>query len=147
MIALFAFLHHIAAFALAAILTVQMVLLKGELSLQSARKIRLYDLALGIAAGSIFVVGWLRVLYFEKGADYYLHNAAFIIKLSLFVAVALLSIYPTREFLSWKKPLQEGRMPAVSERKLRSLRAVIHVELTGVVLVILCAVLMARGVG
>jgi len=92
-------------------------------------------------------VGLLRVFYFEKGAAYYFHSAPFLAKLSLFVIIALLSVYPTVTFLSWIKPAREGRVPAVSEHRLRLLRALIHAELAGVVLLILCAALMARGIG
>lgn len=71
----------------------------------------------------------------------------FIAKLALFVVVALASIYPTVEFVSWKKALKQGAVPAVAPGKLRAIRAVIHWELAGVVLILLCAALMARGVG
>jgi putative membrane protein len=71
MSALFAFLHHIAAFALVAALTVEFVLLRDELTLNSARRIAFADLAFGIAAGVVFVAGLLRVFYLEKGAGYY----------------------------------------------------------------------------
>jgi putative membrane protein len=71
----------------------------------------------------------------------------FIAKLSLFVALALLSIYPTVVFLSWRNAIRAGQVPVVDASKLRRLRSVIHFELTGVVLILLCAALMARGIG
>jgi putative membrane protein len=144
---LFAFLHHIAAFALVAALAIEFVLIREELSAKSARKILLADLALGISAGIIVMVGLLRVFYFEKGASYYFHNASFIAKFSLFVLVALLSAYPTVQFLSWRSAVKQQQPPSVSPQKLRVIRAVIHWELAGVVLIILFAVLMARGIG
>jgi putative membrane protein len=147
MSSLFAFLHHIAAFAFVAALAVEFVLIRDELSLKTARKLPLVDLTAGAAAGVVLVVGLLRVAYFEKGAAYYLHSAPFLAKLSLFVIIALLSVYPTLTFLSWIKPAREGQIPVVSDRKLRLLRAIIHAELAGVVLLILSAALMARGVG
>lgn len=58
-----------------------------------------------------------------------------------------MSIYPTVEFLSWRNSLQREQLPVVDSRKLRSLRVVIHLELVLIVLLILCAALMARGVG
>ena len=61
--------------------------------------------------------------------------------------IALLSVYPTITFLSWIKPVSQGQVPEVSEGKRRILRAIIHAELGAVVLLILCAALMARGVG
>src|SRR3990172_4174793 len=98
-----AFLHHIAAFTLVAALVVEFVLIRDELTVARARKIQLADLVIGIAAGAVLVVGFVRVFYFEKGTAYYFHSIPFIAKLSFFVTVGLLSIYPTIEFLSWGK--------------------------------------------
>jgi putative membrane protein len=144
---LFAFLHHIAAFALVAALVVEFVLIRDELSAKSAQKILVADLALAISATVILVVGLLRVFYFEKGASYYFHNASFLAKFSLFVLVALLSAYPTIQFLSWRGAVRRQQAPTVSPQRLRAIRAVIHWELAGVVFIILFAVLMARGIG
>ena len=143
---LFAFAHHVAAFAIVAALIVEFVLMRGELTAQRARQVLTADLAFGVSAGAILVIGFLRVFYFEKGAQYYLHSVPFIIKLTLFAIMGLLSIYPTIEFLSWRKHLKGGRTPAITERKRRSVRAVIHWELVATALLILCAALMARGV-
>lgn len=139
--------HHVAAFALVAALVVEFVMIRDELALRSARQLQLADLAFGISAGVILVLGRLRVFYFEKGADYYFHNLAFIAKISLFVAVGLLSIYPAVVFLSWRKAVKQGQLPVVDERTVRTIRSVIHWELIGAVLVILCAALMAKGIG
>jgi putative membrane protein len=144
---LFAFLHHIAAFALVAALVVEFVLIRDELSAKSARKILVADLALAISATVILVVGLLRVFYFEKGPSYYFQNTSFIAKLTLFVLVALLSAYPTIQFLSWRGALSRQQAPNVSPQRLRAICAVIHWELAGVAFIILFAVLMARGIG
>ncbi len=145
--ALFAFLHHVAAFALVAALIVEFVLVRDELTLAIARKLQLVDRVYGASAGVVLVVGFLRVVYFEKGAAYYFHSVPFIAKLSLFAIIGLASIYPTVEFLSWSKAMKQGRMPMVSARKLGSIRTVIHWELAGVIVILLCAALMAKGVG
>jgi len=143
----FAFLHHLAAFTLVAALVVEFVLLKDELTLKSARKILVADMILGIAAGVVFLVGLGRVFHFEKGAYYYFHNWAFIAKLSLFVLIAIASIVPTREFLSWRGPVKQGELPAVEGTRLKSIRLILHLELVGIVIILLCAALMAKGVG
>ena len=143
----FAFLHHVAAFALVAALVLEFVLIKDELTVKTARKILFADLAFGVSAGVVLLVGLLRVFHFEKGASYYFHSAPFLAKLLLFGIVGLLSIAPTREFLSWYKPLKQGQVPAVSDHKLRSIRSILHLELAAIVLLILAAALMARGVG
>jgi putative membrane protein len=147
MAALFAFLHHVAAFALVAALVVEFVLIRGELTVESARKIVRFDAVYGAAAGLVLVIGLLRVFYFEKGAAYYFHSAPFLAKLALFAAIGLLSIVPTLEFLSWRKALAQGQVPVTDPRKLRTMRSIIHYELAGVVLLLACAALMTRGIG
>jgi putative membrane protein len=145
--AIAAFVHHLAAFALVAALTLQFALIREELTFRSARRLQVADAIVGVSALIVLVVGFLRVFYFEKGSAYYFHNGAFIAKISLFVLVALLSIYPTVTFLSWRPAMKEGRLPAVDLAKVRRVRAIIHWELAGAVLIILCAALMARGIG
>jgi len=147
MSALFAFLHHLAAFALVGALAVEFALIRGELTVGRARSLQIADVVIGASAGLVLVVGFVRVFYFEKGAAYYFHSVPFIAKVSVFVLVALLSIYPTIEFLSWSKSLKQGRAPSVEPRRLLIIRSIIHWELAGVVVLLLCAALMARGVG
>src|SRR5512134_3510161 len=103
MSAIFAFLHHLAAFAVVAAITVEFVLIRDELNARTVRRLAAADAVLGISAGILLVVGLLRVFYFEKGAAFYFGSASFIAKLVLFVVVALLSIYPTVKFLSWRR--------------------------------------------
>jgi putative membrane protein len=145
--ALLAFLHHLAAFVIFAALTVELVLMKGELTLTSARSLLRLDAAYGAFAGVLIVVGFLRVFYTEKGAAYYFHSVPFIVKIALFAIVGLLSIYPTREFLSWRKLLQQQQVPVLAADKRRTIRMVLHIELTLLAIIILCAALMARGIG
>jgi putative membrane protein len=145
--ATFAFLHHVAAFALVSALVVEFVLIRGELTVKNARTILSADALFGLSAGAILVVGFLRVFYFEKGAAYYFHSVPFIAKLSVFAIIGLLSIYPTRQFLSWRQALKRGIVPSAAPAKLRAIRTIIHWELAGLVVLVLCAALMARGIG
>lgn len=147
MSAFFAFLHHLAAFTLVSALAVEFILIRDEINVQRARRMRVVDAVFGASAGMVLVVGFLRVFYFEKGAAFYFSNVPFLAKLALFVVIGLLSIYPTLEFLSWGKALKAGQVPVVDAGKLRNIRTVMHWELVGVVLLIVCAALMARGVG
>ena len=145
--AFLAYLHHLAAFTLVAAVAIEFMLLRGELSHANARRILATDAVLGAAAGVVLLAGLLRVFYFEKGAAFYFQNVAFLAKLALFVAVALASIYPTVKFLSWRKALKAGRAPAVEPATLRRIRRLVHWELAGIAILILCAALMARGIG
>jgi len=147
MSALFAFLHHAAAFTLVASLVVEFVLVKPGITLQNARIVQKADIVYGIAAGIIIVVGVLRVQYFEKGPLYYAHSIAFIAKMAVFICVGLVSIVPTMEFLRWRKQTRAGQPPEVAPEKIKSMRMLIHLELFGIVLILACAAMMARGIG
>ncbi len=83
----------------------------------------------------------------------FLHHLAFVaimivlaIEMVFFVLVGLLSIYPTVTFLKWRKPLAQGRVPALDDALNRRLRLVMHAELTLLALMMLSAALMAKGV-
>ncbi len=145
--AIMAFLHHAAAFVLFGALMAQMVLTRGEFSLASARSLMRMDAAYGASALLLLVVGFGRVFHTEKGAAYYFGSAPFLIKLSLFVIAGLLSIKATREFLSWRRAVREQRLPDFDEAKRRSIRLFIHIQLTLMLGIMLCAALMARGIG
>lgn len=145
--ALIAFLHHLAFVAIMLMLSVEMLTLKQPLTLSSARKIQIYDAIYGASAILVLILGGLRVMYFEKGADYYMHSAPFIAKMILFIIVGLISIHPTVTFIKWGKSLKQGNVPEVSDAQKRKIRMIIHVELTLLALMILCAALMAKGIG
>lgn len=140
-------IHHVAAFTIAVVLALELILLKLELTPDSARTLARIDAAFGIAALVLLVVGLLRVFYFEKGPGYYFHSAPFLIKLAAFIAVGLLSIYPTRQILGWRKALANGHTPTVAVPVRRRMRLLVHIELALIVVIVVCAVLMARGVG
>jgi putative membrane protein len=142
---LFAFLHHVAAFTLVGALAIEFVLIGQTLTHATAKRLVAADTVLGAAAAVVLAVGLARVFFFEKGETYYFTSHAFIAKLSIFLLVALLSITPTIEFLSWRATIAAGQAPTVDAKKLRTLRMIIHGELAAVVVIVLCAAIMARG--
>ncbi len=142
-----AFLHHVAAFLVVATLMVELVLLRGELTLSSARSVLRMDMVYGIAATVLLIVGFVRVFYTEKGEAYYFASGTFLGKLALFIIVALLSIYPTIKFMGWRKALREQRLPDFDAGTRRKVRMLIHIELTLIFVIILLAIMMARGIG
>jgi len=142
-----AFLHHVAAFTAVAALAVEVALFKPPLSLAQAQRLVRTDAIYGVSAGTVLVVGLLRVAYFEKGPAYYWHDAFFLLKFSAFLAAALISIYPTAIFFSWGQTLKAGTAPAISADRTRRVRLCLMLELTAILLILLCAALMARGFG
>ena len=145
MIVIFAFLHHLAAFALVAMLTAELVLLRQPITVENAKRLAAIDGVLGASAGVLLVVGLLRVVFFEKGWEYYFSSHAFLTKFALFVLIGLASIVPTMEFLRWRKAVRAGQAPDPDVRKVQTIRKIIHAELAGVVLILLFAAMMARG--
>ena len=145
--ALMAFLHHVAAFATVSALAVEVALFKPPLSLQQARRLQRTDNIFGAAAGAVLVIGMLRVAYFEKGPSYYWHDTFFIAKFTAFLIAALISIYPTVVFLAWSRSLKTGIAPEISPERVRSVRLCLMLELTLILVILLCAALMARGFG
>jgi putative membrane protein len=105
------------------------------------------DGAYGGAAVVLLIVGFLRVFYTEKGAAYYFGSGPFLVKIVLFAVVGVISIGPTREYLSWRSALRLQQIPVLEDARRRSIRRAIHIQLTLLVAIMLCAALMARGIG
>ena len=82
-----------------------------------AVKLQRCDIWYGLFAMALLVVGFLRVSHFEKGSAHYVSNHTFWTKLALFAIVGLLSIYPTVQFLSWRKDTRQGKAPVLMEKQ------------------------------
>lgn len=141
-----AFIHHAAAFLVVATLMTELVVLRNDLTHASARSVVRMDMVYGIAALVVLAAGFVRVFYTEKGAAYYFASGPFLVKLGLFIVVALLSIYPTLKFLGWRKALREQRVPEFDAVTRRRVLMLIHIELTLLFVIILMAIMMARGI-
>jgi len=84
------------------------------------------------------------LLGYEKGTEYYLHQPLFHLKMTLFVVVLLLEIAPMVALIKWrialarKTPLNVGRTGLYAR--------ICHIEALLVVLMVVAASGMARGV-
>ncbi|HSC69096.1 MAG TPA: DUF2214 family protein [Cellvibrio sp.] len=142
-----AFIHHLAAFGLVATLVYEFILIRKPFSQKTAQSLLDTDQLYGLFAMVILIVGFVRVFHFEKGEAYYFSSAPFLVKVSLFGLVGILSMYPTLKFISWRKALKQNQLPQVSAASLAAIRHIIHIELAALVGIILCAAMMAKGVG
>jgi len=142
-----AWLHFLAMMTLLAALAAEHLLFRPPLDQQAARRLIRLDLVYGLSALVVLVTGILRVLYFGMGPAFYFSNPVFHAKFGLFLALVLVSVYPTMQFLGWRRALRQGQPPEVSVNRARSLVFAIRVELFLVLLLPLLAVLMARGYG
>lgn len=135
-------LHHLAAFSLVGLLMAEWALLRGAPSAEVVKRIARIDLAYGIAAGLLIVVGVGRVMHGAKGAAFYLGNPFFWAKMGLFAAVGVLSIVPTLRYIKWRKQPEGPTAQAWA-----AMRRFVIVQLHLLAGVMICAALMARGIG
>ena len=145
--ALVAYLHYLAMISIAVVLTLELLYCAPGLSDARVRVLARIDAGLGAAAIVALVTGVARVVWFGKGAAFYLHNPVFHLKLALFLAIGLLSIPPTLQFLRWVRSLKGGARNVAAYYQVARLRRYIHAELMLFVLIPLAAALMARGIG
>ena len=145
--ALMAFLHHVLAFTLTACLVYEFIAYRKNMSIAEIRRIQRVDLAYGISAGSLVLVGLLRVFFFEKGPAFYGNNPFFWLKMNTFLVVGLLSIDPTIRYLRWNKILKTNQAPEISDKEFKRTRLILNLEVIGLAIILLAAALMARGVG
>lgn len=143
---LMASLHHLSAFTLVACLVYEFVTFRKSMTAGEVRRIQRVDLWYGISAGVLLVVGLLRVFYFEKGVNFYTASLMFWIKMTLFVIVGLISIYPTIRFIRWGT-LSEGAVLDVPDEEHKRIRLLLNLEIIGLVLILFAAPAMARAIG
>jgi putative membrane protein len=139
--------HHLAAFLVVACLLAERLLVTEPLTPGLARKIVAVDITYGLASLALILIGASRTPLLEKGAHYYFHNAFFIAKIALYTLVGLISILPTRTYINWRKTLAKGRTPLFSAERRAKVVFCISLELAGMVGVLACAALMAKGWG
>lgn len=142
-----AFLHHLAAFTLVGTIIYELVSFRKDMSLAEARRLQRMDTIYGISAVILLVVGLLRVFNFEKGASFYAQNWFFWTKMIGFALAGLLSAYPTIRFISWNKSFAKNQAPEISDQEVARIKLVLRLEMLGIVIIILSAAMMARGIG
>jgi putative membrane protein len=143
---LFAFLHFTAAFGIAAMLVYEWATFSKSLTVVETRRIGLADRWYGICAGVLLAAGFARAIYFEKGWAFYAQSPFFRVKLSLFLLMGVLSIYPTIRFIRWRRDLKADRAPTITASEHSIISASLALQLMLLLGVLLSASLMANGV-
>jgi putative membrane protein len=140
-----AFVHHLAAFTLFACVVFEHLMLKPDLSLAGAKRLLRIDAVYGASAVLVLLAGVTRVVYLEKGWLFYSHNDFFWIKISAFILVALLSIYPTVTFIRWRKTLQHNTLPPLGGPQVKRVVWCLRLQLLCLPIILLAAAMMAKG--
>jgi putative membrane protein len=145
--ALIAALHFLGAFGVAATLCSEWVTFSRTPTVTEARRLQRCDTWYGLFATVVLAAGALRVIYFEKGGHFYFSNPVFLVKIALFLAVGLLSIYPTVLFLSWRKVTRANQAPTMTDKQFNLTLKILRLEVVLLTAIILSASLMAKGIG
>lgn len=142
-----AYFHFVSILTVAGCLVAEFYLCTRDLQPPNVRTIVRVDLFYAIAAIVVLITGVLRVFAVGKGAGFYVHNPVFYIKVALFVAVGLISIRPTMQFMRWNRALKSGQERILRDSDITVVRRYIALELVLLAFIPLMAVLMARGIG
>ena len=137
------YLHFISVFAIVGALVSEHLLLKSTLSRKEILRLSKIDGVYGLAVLSLLGVGmtlWLGGI--GKPTEFYSSNLVFHIKLTLFVVIGLLSIYPTVFFIKQAKgdPTEMVAIP-------KTIFWMVRFELLILLIMPILAGLMAKGIG
>lgn len=137
------YLHFVSIFTIAGILVSEHLLLKKVLTRAEVGRLARIDAVYGLAVLTLLTAGltlWLGG--FGKPAVYYSQNWVFHLKLTFFLMIGILSIYPTVFFIRHRKG-DRAELVTVPA----SIFWMLRLELLLLAIIPLLAGLMARGVG
>jgi len=132
------YLHFIGLIGLSSALVSEHLLLRKEMEPAELRRMALIDLVYGLSALLMLSAGLLLWFAGNKPSAFYTQNGLFHIKLTLFVVMAGLSVYPTAFFLRKRKSSGPVLIP-------KSIYMMIRSELLLLIFIPLLAVFMAAG--
>ncbi len=138
---------HLLAFALGfwAVLTRGTAFSRLAAGAGEVRRVLLADNLWGISALVLLVTGGMRAFGgYEKGTDYYLHQPLFHLKMTLFVLILLLELAPMITLIKWRIGLARGN--PLKTRRAKMFARISHAEALLLVLMVIAATGMARGV-
>lgn len=137
------YIHFISIFLIAGTLFSEFVLLKKEMTRAEIARLARIDAVYGLAALSLLIAGlFLWLGSYSKPAVYFTRNWIFHAKLSLFLTIGILSIYPTAFFLKQRKGRPDETIAVPSK-----VFTLLQIELMLLAVIPLLAGLMSRGRG
>lgn len=145
--AILAYLHLLAILTLVVFIASEAALCRVEwINAAVVERLARVDRIYGIAAVAVILTGVARTWWGIKGTAWYWTNPLLHLKLTLFIIVGVISIFPTMTYLRWRKTLRAtGALPA--EAEIRKTRKLVMIQAHIVALIPLAAVFLARGFG
>ncbi|WP_027252464.1 DUF2214 family protein [Photobacterium halotolerans] len=135
------YFHFIGIFALFSVLVVEHMLIKRRLTAEEMHRLARLDALYGISAVVVLLAGLAMWFLVGKPAAFYTANPVFHAKVTLFLIVAALSVFPTVFFYRHRRTTRETiPVPPV-------IVILIRLELLLLLAIPLLAVLMAKGIG
>lgn len=145
--AILAYLHFISIFVLFAFMTAQWALLRGPLEARGVRLLGRMDVWYFGAGAAALLTGFLRAGLGAKGADFYFGAWPIYVKIGLFLAVGVISVFPTLAFVRWRRALDHDPGWSVPADEQARMRKLVMLEVHLAALIPVFAVIMARGLG
>jgi putative membrane protein len=145
--ALFAWLHLLAAGIGAGLLMTEYWMCRRTPDRTQARLLGTVDLGYQLALIASLATGLARAIYYGQAADYYLANRLFWLKIAIFLAIVLVAVAPTLQYIRWNREARSAPTFAPLTRDLERVRASISLSLGLWLVLPLIGILVARGYG
>ena len=143
----FAWLHLLAVGLAAGLLLSEYWLCRRIPDRQQVRLLGTVDLGYFLALIGSLATGLARVLFFGQDTAYYLANRLFWLKIAIFLAIGLLALFPTLQYIRWNREARTAPAFAPLTRELERVRANLALQLGLMLLLPLISILVARGFG
>ena len=136
---IFRYIHFIGIMSVSATLVMQHLIISPEITKKELKKIVFMDIIYWISVGLTLIGGLVLLFGVGKDVSFYMSNKDFHIKLTLFLLVILLAVYPARFFRKSKASnLETITMP-------KAIIMLIRTQLLLVFIIPFFGVLIARG--
>jgi putative membrane protein len=141
---LLACLHHLVFVLLLCVLVCEMTTVREGIRAPVIKNVLRIDAIYGALALLTIVIGVCRVVWGAKGADYYLHNLWFWLKMAAFLGVGLCSVPPTLIFQRWRKTLAKNSDFVPSQEDIVKVRRWLRRQFSLFIYIPIFAAIMAR---
>lgn len=145
--AVFAWLHLLAAGTAAALLMAEFWLCRRMPDRAQVRLLAMADLGYLLALITSLATGLARLVHFGQEPAYYLANRLFWLKITVFLAIGMMAVVPSLQYLRWSREARSAPAFAPLSREVERVRAAIALGLGLWLVLPLLAALVARGYG
>jgi putative membrane protein len=139
--------HHLLIFAILAVLVMELMIVRPEMSTAQILRVGRLDIAYGVLAIAIVAIGFGRVFLGAKPWDFYIYNWVFWAKIAAFAAVGILSAQPSIRLARWRTAALKDATFRPPPTEVASVRQFMHYEAAVFILIPILAAMMARGIG